>query len=235
MERLSGLLDVLYPPACVGCGTVLPGPAFFCAPCAAEVEVTPPTRCPRCAEPGGLAEGACPRCLAHPPAFTFAFSPFVHGGPVARAIHRFKYEDHPELARPLAEVLEKEAAPFLAAAGGFALSAIPLHEKRFRERRYDQAQLLCAELARKWRGPMLTDALERVRETERQVGRTDAERERNVAGAFKARGPLGGRRVLLVDDVFTTGATARAATAALLEEGAVEVRVLTLARANLLG
>ncbi|MHB8879108.1 MAG: ComF family protein [Myxococcaceae bacterium] len=235
MAPLSGLLDVLYPPACVGCGKVLPGQAFFCEGCDAEVERTPPSRCARCSEPGAFPGGVCPRCVARPPNFGSAFAPFAHGGPVAKAIHRFKYEDRPELARPLAALLAAEAMAFLAEATGAALCAIPLHEKRFRERRYDQAQLLCGELARRLKREVLPEALERVRETSRQVGRTDEEREQNVQGAFCARAELGGRRLLLVDDVFTTGATARAAAGALLARGAAEVKVLTLARANLLG
>jgi ComF family protein len=235
MPLLDGLLDVLYPPACVGCGKVLPGPAFFCERCDEEVERTPPSRCRRCAEPGLFPRATCPRCAARPPNFTAAFAPFAHGGPVARAIHRFKYEDHPELARPLAALLAAEGAAFLREAGDEAVCAIPLHDKRFRERKYDQAQLLAKELAEKLSRPFVPFALARVRETSRQVGRTDDERERNVAGAFEGRDPASGLRLVLVDDVFTTGATARAATQALLDRGAANVRVLTLARANLLG
>ncbi|NBD07665.1 ComF family protein [Corallococcus sp. Z5C101001] len=109
--------------------------------------------------------------------------------------------------------------------------ALPLHARRFRERRYDQASLLAGEVAKAsgWAAPV--GWLERTRETRRQVGLSEAERAGNVAGAFVAARAVKGQEVLLLDDVFTTGSTARAAAVALREAGAVRVEVLTLARA----
>src|SRR5215212_5787779 len=116
MAPLSGLLDVLFPPACIACGKVLPGEAFFCEPCDAELERIPPMRCTRCSEPGDCPGAVCPRCRARPPSFARAFAPFAHQGAIARAIHRFKYEDHPELAPLLAALLISEAGPALSGA-----------------------------------------------------------------------------------------------------------------------
>ncbi len=226
---MSGLLDILFPPACVGCGRVLPVNTSFCEGCDAAVERIIDPRCRRCAEPGDFADATCPRCAARPPPFEAAFAPFAHEGPVARAIHRFKYEDHPELAAPLALLLASEAATFLAAAPG-ELCALPLHRLRLRSRKYDQAELLAGELARRT-GRVRIELLNRNRATERQVGLTEAARDANVRGAFVASPECAGRDLILVDDVFTTGATARAAAEALLQAGARSVRVLTLARA----
>lgn len=230
---LSGLLDVLFPPACVACGRVLPGQAFFCEGCDRQLERTPPTRCGGCAEPGIFPGARCPRCKARPPPFSCAFAPFAHQGPIARAIHELKYEDHPELAPALAALLCVESGEFLEQAPD-QVCAIPLHEKRFRARRYDQALLLAGELARLTRRRFVPQALVRVKETQRQVGLSDHDREQNVAGAFRAAAEVAGQRMLVLDDVFTTGATARAAALALRAAGAGEVRVITLARANLL-
>jgi ComF family protein len=172
----------------------------------------------------------CPRCHLHPPPFTRAWAPFAHEGPVARAIHRFKYEDHPELAEPLAELLADEARSFLSRAPTL-LVALPLHTRRFRERRYDQTQLLASALARATGRSAPGGLLTRVRETRRQVGLSEAERAGNVAEAFTATPSVGGQALLLIDDVFTTGATTRAAAEALLQAGAEHLEVLTLARA----
>jgi ComF family protein len=226
---VRGLLDILFPPACVGCGRVLPVETFFCEGCDGQLERLPRTVCRLCAEPGDFDHATCPRCEVRPPPFAAAFAPFAHEGPLARAIHRFKYEDHPELAPTLAALLRAEAPGFLARPFT-AVCALPLHPSRLRERRYDQAELLAGELARLLGLPRLV-LLHRVRPTKRQVGLSESERERNVRGAFEAGAGAQGQDLLLVDDVFTTGATARAAASALLEQGARKVEVVTLARA----
>ncbi len=227
---LDGLLELLYPPACVACARVLPVRGFFCETCDTAVERLPPQVCPTCAEPGRFPAGACPRCLGAPPPFARAWAPFAHEGPVARAIHRFKYEDHPELAVPLAGLLVDEARGFLATAPRL-VAALPLHVRRFHERKYDQTQLLAGALAKAtgWEAPV--GLLARTRETKRQVGLSEAERSGNVEGAFLGSPDVAGRSVLLVDDVLTTGSTARAAASALIEAGATRVEVLTIARA----
>ena len=227
---LEGLADIVFPPVCVACDAVLPGPGFFCEACAAMVEQTPSPRCARCGEPGRFDRGDCPRCAARPPDFHTAFAPFEHAGALARAIHRFKYEDHPELARPLAHLVARTAARELAALPG-TLVPVPLHDTRFRERKFDQATLLAVELSKVLKRPLQDAWLTRPRATERQVGLSDAAREANVHGAFTAARHAKGQQVVLVDDVFTTGATARAAAKALLDAGAAQVSVLTVARA----
>jgi ComF family protein len=227
---LQELLELLYPPACIACAKVMPVRAPFCETCDLAVERLPTARCRTCAEPGTFPGDTCPRCRASPPPFSRAWAPFAHEGPVARAIHRFKYEDHPELAPTLAELLASECRQFLSRAPGL-LVALPLHDKRFRERKYDQAQLLAGGLARATGREAPVGLLSRARETRRQVGLSEVERAHNVAGAFIASPSVAGQDLLLVDDVLTTGATVRAAAIALREAGATRVEVLTLARA----
>jgi len=224
----ESLAEIFFPPACLACAEVLPAAGFFCRRCAEAVEHLPSPHCIQCAEPGAFARGRCPRCTSRPPPFDVAFAPFAHDGPIARAIHQFKYEDHPELAPGLALLLSREAPLF--ASPEAMLCAVPLHARRFRGRKYDQAQLLAGALAKRT-GQRCVCALTRWRETQRQVGLSEADRELNVAGAFRAAPVVRNERVLLIDDVFTTGATARAAAAALLDAGARAVEVLTLARA----
>ena len=228
-----GLLELtwslLFPETCLSCRALVSRDGDFCPDCALQLELLPAEGCRTCAEPGRFPAETCHRCAARPPPFVRAFAPFVHGGPLARAIHRFKYEDHPELAEPLGLLLARQAAGFLATAPPLVVP-LPLHRRRFVSRRYDQAGLLAAALARAT-GRHVALALRRTRPTARQVGLPEVERERNVRGAFAATGEVNGAGVLLVDDVLTTGATARAAARALRDAGAHRVEVLTLARA----
>jgi ComF family protein len=145
-------------------------------------------------------------------------------------MQRFKYEDHPELARPLGELLARRAAEFLASAPG-ALVPLPLHDARYRERKYDQTTLLAVTVAKAAGRALRDEVLTRVKATTRQVDLSEAQREANVAGAFELSGRVEGAELVLLDDVLTTGATAREATRVLLAAGARRVDVLVFARA----
>lgn len=220
----------VLPDACVTCDDVLPdGERFLCEACLALTSEIAGPSCSRCGEPGAFHSGTCPRCRGSAPPFVSALAPFEHEGAIARAIHRFKYEDRSDLSRPIAGLVATRLGRKLAEVDG-TLVPVPLGQLRFRERRYDQAALLAGALGRLLRRPVALDWLGRVRHTCRQVGLDEAHRENNVAGAFRA--PRVAGPVVLIDDVLTTGATAREATRVLLEAGASEVRVVTVARAR---
>jgi ComF family protein len=227
---MGALLDLFFPPRCTACDALLEEPRCFCPACELASEPVPEPHCRTCAEPR-VHGTSCTRCRRHPPPFSETLAAFVHEGPVARAIHRFKYEDQPALAGSLGAALADFARP-VCLAPGTRLVPVPLHRTRFRARRYDQAALLAGVVGRRLGVPVAWDALLRIRPTLRQVGLTDAEREANVRGAFRARPDLRGAHFVLIDDVVTTGATARAAAAALRAAGAAEVRVLVVARAT---
>ncbi len=232
MPWVDDALDVVFPPLCLACDAPLPPSAFFCAGCDLSVQALAPFGCSTCGEPGQHQNDRCARCQVRAVTFCRAFSPFVHDGAVARAVHRFKYEDKPELAKPLAALLLSRARGFLQSAPG-AVAPVPLHQARYRERKYDHATLLAVELARLAGRPLADTALTRVRDTPRQVGLSDEERVRNVRDAFSASPGVKGQSLVLVDDVLTTGATVHAASSTLLAAGATQVVVLTLARAVL--
>lgn len=222
-KLLAALLDLLYPPRCAGCAEPSGG-APFCATCQEALEPVP-AGCSRCGLPGP--EATCGCCLAHPPAFAAILAGGLYGGPLADAVRSLKYAGRPAAARPLGAWL----AGRVALPAGAAVVAVPLGRGRRVARGYDQAALLARHLARAAGAPRLRAALRRVRETAPQVGRTRAERARNVAGAFRADPALvAGRDLALVDDVVTTGATADAAARALLAAGARSVTVVALAR-----
>ncbi|MGZ6133238.1 MAG: ComF family protein [Myxococcaceae bacterium] len=234
MGLVAELLALAFPPACAACGELLERDTPFCPPCALATEPVPLPGCGRCGEPVEET-GPCGRCRTRPPPFSAAHAAFVHTGPLARAIHRFKYEGQSGLALPLARALAAEAGPWLRAlehrAPAPVLVPVPLHRGRLLRRGYDQAALLTRALSRTTGLPLETGLLRRIRATRRQVGLTEAERTENLHGAFAVTGPPPDLPVLLVDDVLTTGATARAASGALRAAGARRVYVLTLARA----
>jgi ComF family protein len=225
-STLSALLDLVYPPRCAACGDPASGEAF-CPVCASALDPVPPG-CARCGLPGP--DPVCGACLAAPPAFASVHAAGLFGGPLADAVHALKYGGRPAVGRPLGAWLARRAP----LPDGALLVAVPLGRARRIARGYDQASIVADGLARAAAGRVrrVRGVLVRVRETGPQVGRSRAERLRNVAGAFRATADLRGRLVILVDDVVTTGATADAAAEALVRAGARAVHVVALARAG---
>ena len=231
---LRALLDVLFVPHCVACDARLSEPGSFCASCAGSLYELGPA-CPRCANPAsGPVAVLCARCRAVPPPFAAAHAAYRYGGELAVALRRLKYERRPDIARALGRRL----APALgrAAAGADVAVPVPLHWRRMWARGFDQAAALLYHAGRDVPIAVDTRCVRRVRATAAQSGLTARRRTANVAGAFamtrRGRVRLRDKRVLLVDDVMTTGATVAACARALLDGGAREVVVFCAARAE---
>ncbi len=223
-------LDVVFPPVCAGCGRV---GALLCPACAAQMERVTGPICPRCGqalEPGDNSTTLCRECRESPLVLCQMRAALRYQEPTSSLIHRFKYEGCFALATPLAGSLIAawpawEQPPDL-------IIPIPLHPRRKRRRGYNQSELLAAPLARALGLPLNPRGLQRVRHTAPQVGLGPEERHDNVHGAFVAANEVYQQRVLLIDDVLTTGATMRAAAEALLAAGAASVSAYCLARVN---
>lgn len=205
----KAFLELLAPPVCPGCDLSSGAfdPSGFCPACAPLLDKVP-------------------AALA-PPASVAAV--FVYGGPLAEAIRRLKYQARTDLVLPLGRILSQGALPYIDRVD--VVMPVPLYSRRLRARGFNQAALLARPVARSLGVPLNVMALDRVRETAEQAGIDRSERALNVKGAFRARKPRSPARVLLIDDVRTTGATLTAASEALLAAGYSRVYALALAAA----
>ncbi|MFH1059132.1 MAG: ComF family protein [Pseudomonadota bacterium] len=228
----ANLRDLAFPAGCPACGLAPADGAIFCPECLDQVARLT-AACPRCGRPGAVA--ACPACTLALPAWELAWAPARHAGPVAMAVRGFKYRRDWAGGAALARWLAAEAPAWLLD-GVEVVTPVPLHPRRLLRRGFNQAAVLARALC-PGQGPGLAlRLLTRQRHTRPQVGLTPRERLANVAGAFTVRPAaltaLAGRRVLLVDDVFTTGATLAECAQVLLAAGAAAVRVATVSRAG---
>jgi ComF family protein len=234
LRLAHGALDTLYPPTCLACRAATDGHGALCPRCWNAMRFIERPFCERLGTPfeHDLGQGLIsPQAMADPPAFGRARAVArFEDGPARTLVHRLKYSDRAELARPIARWMARAGADVLADAD--LLAPVPLHALRLWRRRFNQAAALTAEISRQTGKPCDLAALRRVKATRSQVGLSRAQRAENVQGAFRVveNGAVRGRNIVLVDDVLTSGATANAASRALLRAGAKRVDVLVFAR-----
>ncbi|WP_431855751.1 ComF family protein [Azospirillum sp.] len=226
-------LDALLPPRCLSCGGAVDRQGGLCGPCWSTLTFIAPPACACCGLPFEYAvegETLCGACIASPPPFARARSVLVYDDASRPLLLGFKHGDRTHAAKPFGVWLARAGAELLADAD--LLAPVPLHRWRLFLRRYNQAALLAREAGRTSGVAVVPDLLVRRRRTRSQGGLDRTGRQRNVAGAFALRRPgsVEGKRVVLVDDVLTTGATVGECARVLRRAGAAQVDVLTLAR-----
>ncbi len=231
----AAALDLLFPPRCQACLAFRPQP--LCDECRSTFQLIAPPFCDQCGEPlpGSQAGTKCAACRRDQFYFIAARSAARFEGRLRSAIHAFKYDGRTHLAGPLGALM---AECLLDPVRGLPIATIelvvpiPLHLQRQRQRGYNQSELLGREVAQRVGRTLDAHCCRRTRPTVDQIGLSARQREDNVRGAFTAEGDaLRGRVVLLIDDMYTTGATMNECARALRRAGAADVYGLTLARA----
>jgi len=227
LAKLKGMaLDLLFPQRCVGCGRE---GDFICYSCRRSLPQIIPPLCPRCGkpQPSGI---LCPSCVGWGARIDGIRSPFRFDGVMRQAIYQLKYKNLRALAAPLAKLLNDYLGTN--PVSGEVLVPVPLHQKRLRERGYNQSSLLAQELGKLTKLPVVDNCLIRQRHALPQARTSTVdERRSNVADAFTCCDHrLRDKQVLLIDDVSTSGATLDACAAALKATGTTSVWGLVLAR-----
>ncbi len=242
-ELGNAAADLLFPPYCVSCRRF---GAWLCPVCLDQIERIRPPVCLHCGMPWESASPlnqqggnpgkrtGCRYCEQRNPAIDRLVALAFHNGPLRVAIHQLKYRDLRVLAVPLGKLMSDAWIDWAIDGNDIdVIAPIPLHPKRLRERGYNQSALLARELGQRLQLPVVEDVLVRTRATAPQVGLDAHQRQENVRDAFRCVGSqANAKRVLLVDDVCTTGATLEAAAVALRDGGTQTIWAYTLARAK---
>lgn len=232
-RALRPVIDFALPPRCPGCGAVTAEPHRFCMACWSSLIFLGDPCCARCALPFDYDQGAdalCGGCLAYPPRFDRLRAAVAYGEIPRKVALKLKYGGRPGVAETVAGFMTRhvEGAP------DALLVPVPLHRWRIWRRGYNQAALIAQALARRTGLAARLDLIERVKRTPPLRGMNAGQRRDALRGAFRVpaagRAALKGRSVILIDDVYTSGATANGCARALKRAGAAEVRVLAWAR-----
>jgi len=232
-RALKPVLDFALPPRCPGCGAVTEAPHRFCLDCWSALTFLGEPCCARCALPFDYEAGAeveCGACLAAPPAFDRLRAAVAYGEISRKVALKLKYGGRPGVAETMARFMARH----LAAEEGTIVAPVPLHRWRIWRRGYNQSALIASALAGRAGLETRLDLVERVKRTPPLRGMGPRERREAVRGAFRIgarhKAALKGRTVLLVDDVYTSGATANACARILRRAGAARVDILCWAR-----
>jgi ComF family protein len=228
-------LDLGLPPLCPACRGLLGNDGGLCAACWSKLSFIAPPYCERLGTPFGYDPGPgvlSTEAVSHPPAFGRARAAVRYDDVASALVHALKYGDRLDLAPAMGRWMARAGRELTE--GASALVPVPLHWRRLWARRFNQAAALARVISDASGVPVLDDALERIRATRQQVGLAKTERATNVQGAFRVpdakQASVAGKRLVLVDDVLTSGATVDTCTRALLRAGAAQVDVLVFAR-----
>lgn len=229
---ISGLINSIYPSACPICENPPDdlSHAPICSSCWSQIKRYDGPSCSICALPfASEYSRICGSCLKKSPPFSLTIHYGLYEGVLAEAISIFKFQGIRRLAQPLGRLLLSLDIPLTD-----AIVPVPLTIKGLRRRGFNQSLLIARLIAQKMRVPLFMNTLFKIRETPPQIGLSARERKSNLKNAFTVAGDIKDKRILLIDDVMTTGATITECSRVLLKAGAKEILVITLARAGMI-
>jgi ComF family protein len=227
---ISGFLNILYPSQCPVCRN--PSDTFrtspICSSCWSKIKKFTGSSCALCALPcASEYVTVCGQCMIKRPPFSKVIFYGLYDGILAEAISQMKFHGLKRLSSPLGKLLLNCNLPVID-----GILPVPLSVKGLRERGFNQSLLMARVLAKNLQVPLFMDILFKKKETLPQIGLSKKERLANLKKAFEVKGDIKGLRLLLIDDVMTTGATVTECSKVLMKAGAQEIVVLTLARAG---
>ncbi|WP_245845170.1 ComF family protein [Pseudothioclava arenosa] len=235
LAGLDAALHLVFPPRCLCCGEAVGSDQGLCGPCWRDAGFIQGACCTRCGTPlPGQSDEAlcCDECLADPPPWRQGRAALTYSETGRRLVLQLKHGDRLDLVRPLAGWMARAGAPLIGPDS--ILAPVPLHRLRMLKRRYNQSALLAQEIARQTGSIYVPDLFRRVRATPSQEGRSREERAANLSGAIGITNGketvISGSRLMIIDDVITSGATLRAVAEAAISANAACVDVLLLAR-----
>jgi ComF family protein len=237
IEALNDVSDIIFPPRCLGCAEILHPHRrqLFCSVCMEEIKFITGNLCPVCGttfSDSPATSHLCGNCMENKTYFSCARAVVSYETIILNTIHQFKYGNNISIGARLASFMADFSFPDVDFTGYSLIIPVPLHIKRLRQRGFNQSLILARALAKKWQIPVNFSQLKRHRFTLTQTGLNKAERKKNIKGAFEVsdKKNIAGKNVILVDDVYTTGATINECARILTKADAKKVTALTLAR-----
>lgn len=227
---LSWLLDLLYPPRCPLCQDILTERGTkICGECRGKAVPIREPKCKKCGRPLAVSEQElCQDCSVQKHFFTKGWAVFPYEKEIRQSVHRFKFQNKREYTGFYVSEMTGLYGKEIIGWKPDVIFPVPMYAGKKRRRGYNQAELLAVGIGRMLGIPVETGTLCRIRNTVPQKELSKGDREKNLRDAFRVRCCQKGRKILLVDDIYTTGATMDAASQVLLEQGAEEIRFLVL-------
>lgn len=233
MKIINKISEIFFPSHCLFCEEIVVKDSLFCGDCWPKLQFITDPKCPVCSYPFEVEikhmQPLCSQCLKKKPAYDKTIAIFRYNHVIRKIVGNLKYRDQTFLAKKLAGLLQQKAATAIDDAD--LICSVPLHLKKLRKRKFNQAVLIGKNLSKT---KFILDLLWRVSDTAPQVELGRKQREKNLKRAFlvnkKYRNRLNGKKILLLDDVMTTGSTLQNCAKALKKSGAKKVVVLTIAK-----
>jgi ComF family protein len=236
-ETLRDITDVIFPPRCLGCAEILQHLHLqtFCNSCREKIKFISGSHCPACGMPffdSSAPNHLCGNCLENKPSFTLARAMASYETLILDAIHQFKYGFDISTGSALALFMADYCYPDFNFTDYSVIIPVPLHIERLRERGFNQSMILAKAIGKKYKISVNFSLLKRNKSTLKQTGLDKIQRQNNIRDAFTVteNAKAKGKNIILIDDVYTTGATINQCAKTLIKAGAGNVSVLTLAR-----